>query len=262
MSSMPWYQRAGIAVFCVALSMACSADVVRVAVAANFMQPMQALGEHFTAASGHELRLSFGSSGAFYAQISNGAPFDILLSADRAIPERLEREGKAVAGSRFTYARGRLVLWSADSHLIDAEALASEPAGLLALDFRRLALANAALAPYGRAAEQVLEAIDPAATLAPRLVRGDNVAQVFQFVSSGNAELGFVAYSQVLAAGSQQLRSGSGWIIPDTLHAPIEQDAVWLQQGADKPAAAELLEFLRSAEGKAIIAAHGYTTPD
>ena len=257
-----WGTRLGVAMLCATLPLACSAELLRVAVASNFMQPVQVLAERFSAASGHDVRLSFGSSGAFYAQISNGAPFDVLLSADRDIPERLEREGRVVPESRFTYARGRLVLWSSDSHLIDAGALDADPDSLQVLEFRRLALANPALAPYGRAAEQVLKTVDPLGSFRTRLVRGDNVGQTFQFVSTGNAELGFVALSQVLEPGSQQLRSGSGWIVPETLHDPIEQDAVWLQTAAGNRAAAEWLGFLRSAEGRVIIGEHGYTTPD
>lgn len=240
----------------------CSADVLRVAVASNFMQPMQVLVEHFAAASGHDVRLSFGSSGSFYAQIANGAPFDLLLSADRAIPERLEREGKAVPGSRITYARGRLVLWSADNSLIDANSLEERPERLHDLPFRRLALANPTLAPYGRAAQQLLARVDPQGAFSSRLVRGDNVGQAFLFVSTGNAELGFVALAQVLEPETQALRSGSGWIIPEALHDPIEQDAVLLQAAAGKRGASELLDFLRSKEGREIIARHGYATPD
>lgn len=230
-----------------------SAETIHVAVASNFTQTMRELVQAFSAASEHEVRLSFGASGTFHAQISNGAPFALLFSADQAVPERLEQEGRIVPGSRFTYARGRLVLWSADPRLV-AEGGEIPGSG----EFRRLALANPALAPYGRAALQVLATLDPEGTLDKKLVQGENVGQTFQFVSTANAELGFVALAQVLQPGSGEWRAGSGWLIPETLHDPIEQDVVWLKQAANSKAVPALLDFIRGPEGRAIIAAHGY----
>ena len=230
-----------------------SAETIHVAVASNFTQTMRELVQAFSADSEHEVRLSFGASGTFHAQISNGAPFALLFSADRAVPERLEQEGRIVPGSRFTYARGRLVLWSADPQLVE------EGGAILARGgFRRLALANPALAPYGRAAVQVLAVLDPGGALREHLVQGENVGQTFQFVSTANAELGFVALSQVRQPGSDGWRAGSAWLIPETLHDPIEQDVVWLKQAENSKAVPALLDFIRSPEGRAIIVAHGY----
>lgn len=261
MSGSRWYWRLGLALVLACQALACQAEVLRVAVASNFMTPMQTIAAAFTDASGHELRLSFGSSGTFYAQISNGAPFDVLLSADREIPRRLEEDGKVVPGSRFTYARGRLVLWSATSGFIDGAALDAEPAHLLRLSFRRLALANPALAPYGRAAEQVVAQVDPAGSLKTKLVRGENISQAYQFVATRNAELGFVALSQVLDPEGGWL-SGSGWLVPEELHEAIAQEVVWLQAASGKPAAGELLEFLRGETARAIMRVHGYGVGD
>lgn len=230
-----------------------SAETIHVAVASNFTQTMRELVQAFSADSEHEVRLSFGASGTFHAQISNGAPFALLFSADRVVPERLEQEGRIVPGSRFTYARGRLVLWSADPGLV------AEGGEILGVgQFRRLALANPALAPYGRAALQVLATLDPEGALDKKLVQGENVGQTFQFVSTANAELGFVALAQVLQPGSGEWRVGSGWLIPETLHDPIEQDVVWLKQAANSKAVPALLDFIRGPEGRAIMAAHGY----
>lgn len=261
MSGSRWYGRSGFALVLAFQALVCQAEVLRVAVASNFMTPMEVIAAAFSDASGHELRLTFGSSGTFYAQISNGAPFDVLLSADRDIPLRLEEDGKVVPGSRFTYARGRLVLWSATSSFINGATLDADPARLLQLSFRRLALANPVLAPYGRAAEQVLEHVDPGGSLKPKLVRGENISQAYQFVATRNAELGFVALSQVLDQQGGWL-SGSGWLVPEDLHEVIAQDVVWLQAASGKPAAGELLEFLRGETARAIMRAHGYGVGD
>lgn len=261
MGGSKWFGRVAGVLVLAFQSLVCQAEVLRVAVASNFMTPMEAIAAAFRAASGHELLLSFGSSGTFYAQISNGAPFDVLLSADRDIPRRLEDDGKVVPGSRFTYARGRLVLWSADPALIDGAALDADAGRLLQLSFRRLALANPVLAPYGRAAEQVLDHIDPADSLKAKLVRGENISQAYQFVATRNAELGFVALSQVLDPEGGWL-SGSGWLVPEAFHEEIAQDVVWLQGAAGKPAAGELLEFLRGETARAIMRAQGYGVGD
>nr|WP_282452871.1 molybdate ABC transporter substrate-binding protein [Lysobacter sp. CAU 1642] len=220
-------------------------------VASNFAAPMQALARAFEARSGHRVSVALGSSGALYAQVRHGAPFAVLLSADAEIPERLEVEGLAVPGTRFTYARGRLALWSADPRrlIADGEALRSG-------DFLRLAIANPRHAPYGMAAREVLDALDIELGREQTLVQGESIAQAYQFVASGNAELGFVALSQVWLDGS--LRSGSAWIVPETLHAPIEQQVVLLNAGAGQPAARDLLAFLAGDEAQAIIARYGY----
>ena len=228
------------------------ADTVSVAVAANFTAPMQKIAAAFEADTGHKAELSFGATGKFYAQITHGAPFQVLLSADDTTPARLEREGKAVAHSRFTYAIGTLVLWSAQTGTVDAKGDV-----LKSGDFKHLAIANPKLAPYGAAALQVMEKLGVATALQPRLVQGENIAQTFQFVSTGNAQLGFVALSQVMADG--KIRSGSAWQVPASLHEPIRQDAVLLMPGKDSAAASALLTYLRGSKARALIQSYGYS---
>jgi molybdate transport system substrate-binding protein len=227
------------------------ADDVLVAVAANFAAPMARLASAYTAATGHTLQLASGATGKFYSQIVAGAPFEVLLSADDETPQRLIAEGHAVAGSAFTYAVGQLVLWSATPGLVDAQG-----AVLASGRFQKLAIANPKTAPYGRAAVEVLAARGLTAALAPKLVTGESVAQAYQFVATGNAELGFVALSQVSAPG--KALTGSMWRVPAALHAPIRQDAVLLKPGVGKPAAAALLQWLRSEPAQVLIRAHGY----
>ena len=227
------------------------AGEVHVAVAANFAPPLQALGEAFSKQTTHKLLASPGSTGKLYAQIMNGAPFDVFLSADDGAPKRLEDEKRAVSGSRFTYALGRLVLWSSQDGLVDpgGEVLKSDR-------FGKLAMANPRLAPYGGAARQVMEKLGVWAALQGRLVQGENIAQTVQFIASGNAELGFVALSQLASP-----RAGSRWIVPSELHAPIRQDAVLLGRARSNPAARAFLEYLRGAEAKQRIRAFGYDSP-
>lgn len=231
-----------------------AADEVQVAVAANFSTPMQRIAADFERETGHKAQLSIGSTGKFYAQIKNGAPFEVLLAADEATPKRLEAEGAAVAGTRLAYAIGQLVLWSARPGFVDG-------AGdvLRKGDFRHLAIANPKTAPYGAAAVQTLEALKLFDALAPRFVQGENIAQTQQFVATGNAELGFVALSQVWRAGG--IAEGSGWIVPAGLHAPIRQDAVLLAPGRDRPAAIALLRFLRGEPAQRVIREFGYALP-
>lgn len=228
------------------------ADTVSVAVAANFTAPMQKIAAAFEADTGHKAELSFGATGKFYAQITHGAPFQVLLSADDTTPAKLEREGKAAPNSRFTYAIGTLVLWSAQANYVDAQGDVLKKG-----DFKHLAIANPKLAPYGAAAVQVMDKLGVASALQPRLVQGENIAQTFQFVSTGNAQLGFVALSQVMVDG--KVRSGSAWQVPANLHDPIRQDAVLLNPGKDSPAAAALLTYLRSDKARAIIQSYGYS---
>ena len=205
------------------------ADVVQVAVAANFTAPARALAEVFARTTGHEARLSFGATGAFYTQIKNGAPFDVLLAADDERPARLEKEGDTVAGSRFTYATGQLVLWSAKPGFVD-----DQGAVLKGGHFGKIAIANPKNAPYGAAAVEAMEKLGLAATLQPKLVTGESIGQTFNFIATGNAELGFVALAQVLEGG--KLKSGSMWVVPAQYHAPIIQDAVILKRAANNPA--------------------------
>lgn len=224
---------------------------VNVAVAANFNAPMNTIAAEFARDTGHQARLSFGSSGKFYAQIKNGAPFHAFLSADDETPARLEREGQTVADSRFTYAIGTLVLWSAQAGIVDAKGDVLRKGR-----FNKLAIANPRFAPYGRAAVEVLTGMGLLDSLTPRFVQGENIAQTWQFVSTGNAELGFVALSQVMRDG--RISGGSAWIVPSKLHAPIRQDAVILAAGKGNIAAVALMSYLKGDKAKAIMQSYGY----
>jgi molybdate transport system substrate-binding protein len=227
------------------------ADEVQVAVAANFTAPMQQIATQFEKDTGHQASLAFGATGKFYAQIANGAPFEVLLAADDETPARLEKEGLAVAGSRFTYAVGKLVLWSASADLVD-----DAGAVLKTGNFRHLALANPKTAPYGAAAIETMSALGVLPEIQARIVQGENISQAHQFIVSGNAELGFVALSQVFKDG--KLGSGSMWRVPEKLHAPILQDAVLLARGREHPAASALLAYLKGDKARAVIRSYGY----
>ncbi len=233
------------------LSQSAGAEEVQLAVAANFTAPMQKIATEFEKDSGHKARLMFGATGKFYAQISNGAPFEVLLSADDETPARLERDGLAVAGSRFTYATGRLVLWSAREGYVDDKGEVLKKG-----DFRHLSIASPKTAPYGAAAIQTLSKLGLLPALEPRFVQGENIAQTHSFIVSGNAELGFIALSQVFRDG--RLGSGSAWIVPANLHEPIRQDAVLLTKGQSNPAAAALLKYLKGDKARSIIKSFGY----
>lgn len=227
------------------------AQEVQVAVASNFTAPMRIIARDFEAATGHKASLAFGATGQFYAQIRNGAPFGVLLAADDETPQKLEQEGLGVAGSRFTYATGRLVLWSKKPGLVDPQG-----AVLRTGSFDRIAVANPKLAPYGAAAMEVLDKMGVRQALAPRIVEGSNITQTYQFVASENAALGFVALSQVQENG--RLREGSAWIVPAAMHAPIRQDALLLSGARDNPAAVALLKYLQGEKAQAVIRAFGY----
>ncbi|MBF0296553.1 MAG: molybdate ABC transporter substrate-binding protein [Magnetococcales bacterium] len=226
-----------------------AAGEVQVAVAANFIAPAKVMVEDFARATGHRVRLAVGSTGKFYAQIRNGAPFEALLAADATTPARLEEEGLAVAGSRFVYATGRLVVWSSRPGVAVEALLRSKDPG-------RLAIADPKLAPYGQAAIETLTSLELLEELRPRLVQGENIAQAYQFVASGNAGLGLLALAQVMRAGA--ITEGSAWLVPATLHQPIRQEAVLLARGRDNPAALAWLEFLRTPGARRTIAAFGY----
>jgi len=234
-------------------SLAASAQAaeVSVAVASNFTAPMQKIAAAFEQDTGNKAVLAFGSTGKFYAQIRNGAPFQIMLSADDETPARLERQGLGVSGTRFTYAIGRLVLWSRQPGMVDdrGEVLRSAR-------FERIALADPRLSPYGTAVVEVLEGLGLMSALAPKFVQGENIAQTYQFVATGNAALGFVASSQVFADG--KLAQGSAWKVPASLHAPIRQDAIVLSPGKDKAAVSALMAYLRNDKSRAIIRSFGY----
>jgi molybdate transport system substrate-binding protein len=227
------------------------ADEIHLAVASNFTKTIKALAGRFEANSGHKVTLSFGSTGKHYAQIKNGAPFDAFFAADIKRPLLLEKEGAALPGSRFTYAIGKIVLWSPEKSIVDAEGKVLEQG-----TFRHLAIASPKLAPYGKAARQVLQDRGIWEALQHRMVRGENIGQTFQFVKSGNAELGFVALSQVKQPGHPI--EGSLWEVPQSLYSPIEQQAVLL---SDSDAARAFIAFVKNDESLEIIREFGYATP-
>lgn len=229
------------------------ADTLTVAVAANFTRPMQALAQQFAADTDHQLRLSFGSSGQLFAQIQNGAPFDLFFSADQSIPQALIDSGDALAHSQFTYAIGTLALWSASANRF------SDGAALLRSgDFNRLAIADPGLAPYGAAAMAVLQRLKLNEALAGQIIQGQNIAQTYQFVATANADLGLVALSQIITDG--QITSGTAWIIPHELYPPIRQDAVLLSRSQHQTAAWALLDYLRSETAQSLLESYGYRT--
>jgi molybdate transport system substrate-binding protein len=227
-----------------------NAEEVQVAVAANFVSTMKDIAAEFERGSKHKVQVTPGSSGKFYAQIKNGAPFDVLLSADDERPKLLEDEGLGVKGSRFTYAVGRLVLWSQDPALVTGQDT------LKTATFKHLAIANPKLAPYGVAAMQAMIKLGLWESLQSRIVMGENLGQTAGFLESGNAELGFLALAQVL---DEKLKGkGSRWEVPESLHEPIRQDAVLLTKGESNPAAKSFLEFLHSQEARVIMERYGY----
>jgi molybdate transport system substrate-binding protein len=237
--------------FSLIVSLAADAAEVQVAVASNFTAPMQRIATEFARDTGHKAQLSFGATGKFYAQIRNGAPFQVLLAADDETPSRLEKESLTQPGSRFTYAVGRLVLWSAKPGYVDDKGDALKKGA-----FDKLALANPRLAPYGFATVEVLDKLGMLGAMQPKFVQGENIAQTWQFVGTGNAELGFVALSQVMKDG--RITTGSAWIVPAHLHTPIRQDAAILAKGQGNAAAEALMKYLKGDKAKAIIKGYGY----
>ena len=238
----------------VAYATSLRAEGAMVAVAANFSAPMQQIAALFQKETGHRIKLSFGASGGIYAQIKNGAPFDLFLSADQLTPQKLEAEGLGVPNSRFTYATGQLVLWSKQEGLVDAKGHVLQNKSI-----QRIALANPKLAPYGAAAMETMTNLGLLKELQSKLVQGDNIAQTYQFVSTQNAQIGFVALSQVFANGN--ITSGSAWIVPGNLHQPIQQDVILLRKGQDNKAATALLLYLKGEQAKKIMKSFGYLSP-
>ncbi len=226
------------------------AGEVKIAVAANFTQAAKELGEAFENETGHDAVFSFGSTGLLYAQISQGAPFEVFLAADQARPEKAVAEGLAIVGSHFIYAVGKVVLYSRD------KALVTDEETLRAGDFHKLAIANPVTAPYGAAAVETMKALGVYDALQSKIVQGGNIAQTYQFVVTGNAELGFVALSQIAAH-----EKGSRWLVPETLYAPIAQDAVLLRNGEGNEAAEAFIAFLKGPTARAIIERYGYGAP-
>ncbi len=227
------------------------AEQVLVAAASNFTAAMNEIAVQFEQETGHTVTLAFGSSGKFFAQIQNGAPFHVFFSADQAKPKALEDAGLIVPESRFTYAKGGLVLWSLKADLIDAKASVLKQG-----NFNKLALANPRLAPYGAAAVEVLDQLGLHKATRAQWVQGENISQTFQFIASGNADLGFVALSQVMVKGV--INQGSYWIVPSQLYQPIRQDAVLLQKGKSNAAAKALLDFVKESKARSIIESYGY----
>jgi molybdate transport system substrate-binding protein len=228
-----------------------NADKVQVAVAANFSAPMKQIAADFEKDTGHKALISTGSTGKFYEQIKNGAPFEVFLAADDKTPAKLASENLTVAGTRFTYAIGKLALWSAKPGFVDSKGKVLKLGG-----FQHIALANPILAPYGAAAMETMKKLGVLAEIKPKIVQGEDISQTQQFVASGNAELGFVALSQVLKNGKPI--AGSMWVVPADLYHPIRQDAVLLATGKGKPAAEALMKFLKSGKAQAIIKSFGY----
>lgn len=234
----------------VGLASRANAEDVSVAVAANFTAPMQQIAAEFEKDTGHKVVGSFGATGKFYAQIKSGAPFEVLLAADDETPAKLVKEGVGVAGSQFTYAVGKLVLWSAKPGVVDDKGEVLRKG-----NFEHISLANPKLAPYGAAAIETMKALDVHDALQPKFVTAENITQAHQFVSTGNALLGFVALSQVLRNGKIE---GSAWLVPGNLYQPIRQDAVVLEKGKGKPAAEALMKYLQGDKAKAVIKSFGY----
>ena len=236
------------------VSTAVLADEVQVAVAANFIKPMEKIAEAFFKATNHKAVLSFDATGKFVEQIKNGAPFQILLAADQKNPIKLETENLAVPNSRFTYAIGKLVLWSAKTDFVD------DKGEILKTDkFQHIAIADPKTAPYGKAGMKVMEKLGLLDSLTPKIVQGESIAQAKEFVSSGNAELGFVALSQVIKDG--KISEGSSWIVPQDLYSPLYQDAILLKTGESNPAAKALMDFLKTEPALAIMKEYGYELP-
>jgi molybdate transport system substrate-binding protein len=236
------------------LSLPVSAGEVRVAVASNFAAPMERIVALFEKESGHTVKVSLGSTGKFYSQIKGGAPFDVLLAADEATPKRLVQEGMASGNSRFVYAVGKLVLWSAQPDFVDAKGAVLTKGG-----FGKLAIANPRLAPYGVAAKETLEKLTMWNAMQGKLLRGEDIAQAYQFVATENAELGFIALSQIMRDG--KVSEGSWWLVPSEMYKPIRQSAVMLSGAKDQTAAQAFLAFLRSQKAAAVMRGFGYELP-
>ena len=239
-------------VCCVCLMTAnAQAAEIKVAVASNFANVLKEIAIEFQKDTGHQLAITPGATGKFYAQISNGAPFDVFLSADDETPRKLAQEGKAIAASQFTYAIGRLALWSPNPEMVDKNA------DILKTDkFKFIAIANAKVAPYGQAAVQTMQKLGVLTKIEPRVVQGESISQTYQFVSTGNAQLGFVALSQIFENG--RIKTGSAWIVPEEMHEQLKQDAVILQSCKQTSVCQDLMDYLKSEKAKKMMASYGY----
>jgi molybdate transport system substrate-binding protein len=252
---MKFWRWAALAMFVCSLVVRVHAGEVNVAVAANFAAPMQKIAQAFTQDTGHTALLAFGATGKFYAQIKHGAPFQVLLAADDETPAKLVAERLGQAGSAFTYATGRLALWSKQVGLVDDQGRVLQ-GPLSQQPHIKLALADPRLAPYGAAAVQTLTQLGAWPRWQSHVVQGENIAQTYQFVATENALLGFVALSQVWVDG--RVSQGSAWVVPQHLHEPLRQDALLLTKGKDQAAARALMTYLKGERAKAIMRAHGY----
>ena len=231
-----------------------NAGEVNAAVAANFTEPMQMIVAQFQKDTGHMVKLSFGSTGKFYSQIKEGAPFDVLVAADVKNSKLLEDEGLGVNGSRFVYAEGKLVLWSAKPGFVDDKGAVLSKGG-----YNKIAYADPKLAPYGLAAKETLEKLNLWDAVQSKLVTGESITQTYQFAATGNADLAFVALSQITKEG--KVKDGSYWMVPSTMYSPILQSAVLLSSAKDKEAAQALIAFLKGEKAKAVIRSFGYELP-
>jgi molybdate transport system substrate-binding protein len=238
-----------VAIFSAMLTDRTMADTVHVAVASNFTEAARELAHTFRKNTGHEAILSFGSSGQLYTQIRESAPFEVFLSADEERPKKLVEEGLAVSNEEFTYAIGKLVLWSKKSGFVKSEETLKKG------DFSKIVIANPAAAPYGVAAIEAMKTLNVHGALQPKIVQGNSIAQTFQFINTDNAELGFIALSQI-----PNQKEGSWWIVPETLYKPIYQDAVLLKTGEKSDAAKAFMKFLKGSVAQSIIQKSGYAT--
>lgn len=227
------------------------AEELKVAVASNFTAAIKIIAHQFQEQNGTKVILGFGSTGKHYAQIKNGAPFDLFLAADIRRPLLLEKEKIAISGTRYTYAQGRIVLWSPKADVVDSGGNVLKHS-----DINYIAIANPKLAPYGKAAQEFLQSQSLWEKLRPILVRGENISQTFQFVKSGNAELGFIAYSQIKQLGKKI--DGSYWVVPQSAYKPIDQQVVLLK---DTKASRKFWNFLKSTPSRNIIKSFGYGIP-
>ena len=250
------FSRTAIVLLLLLLRQTSWAATTLVTVASDFTKPMTEIAAAFEKTTGHTAKLSFGSSGKAFAQIQSGAPFEVYLSASEKYPLELEKTGFAVVDSHFVYAIGKLVLWSATPGYVDDQGKILKTGG-----FKHIALADPSHAPYGVVAEEVMKNLGVLDKLRPLFVQGENISQTFQFVSTGNADLGFVGLAQVIDVNSGRIGSGSGWIIPNNLHGPFNQTAVLLKTGAENPAALALVDFLKSPTALAIIKKYGFGLP-
>jgi len=253
---MVWKMRLFLALVGAFFFASAQAGEVTVAVAANFTAPMQKIAKAFELETGHKAHLAFGATGKFYAQIKNAAPFAVLLAADDETPAKLEKEAFSVVGTRFTYATGRLALWSRQPNLVDDKGEVLRSNRFDQLGIHKIAIADPKLAPYGAAAMEVIQRMGVQSSVSPKLVQGESIGQTYQFVSTENAQLGFVALSQISVDG--RITQGSAWVVPQSMHTPLKQDAVLLNAGKDNAAARALLKYLQSNTAKAIIQSYGY----